>query len=70
MTGAAERDGVGLCRECRHARRVQAAARLYWLCGLSRTDPRFEKYPRLPVRECPGFAPGTAAGDPPGGGGA
>ncbi|MFN0146233.1 MAG: hypothetical protein ACKVT1_06970 [Dehalococcoidia bacterium] len=29
----------------------------FWMCGLAATDARFRKYPPLPVRECPGFAP-------------
>jgi hypothetical protein len=27
------------------------------LCELAKTDPRFPKYPRLPVLQCAGFAP-------------
>jgi hypothetical protein len=27
----------------------------FWLCERSRTDPRFSKYPPLPVRRCLGF---------------
>jgi hypothetical protein len=26
-------------------------------CALAATDPRFERYPRLPVRACEGHAP-------------
>jgi hypothetical protein len=51
-------DTVGLCRHCRHARRVPTAAAEYWLCGLSTSDPRFEKYPRLPVTRCAGHEEG------------
>jgi hypothetical protein len=29
----------------------------FWLCGLSASDARFPKYPRLPVVACAGFAP-------------
>ena len=29
----------------------------FWLCELSRTDPAFPRYPRLPVVRCTGFAP-------------
>jgi hypothetical protein len=28
---------------------------LFYLCKLSATDPRFVKYPRLPVVSCPGY---------------
>ena len=48
---------VGLCARCRHARTVKAPRATYWLCALFRDDPRFEKYPRLPVLACPGFEP-------------
>jgi hypothetical protein len=30
----------------------------FWLCELNATDPRFPKYPRLPVVACAGFTPG------------
>jgi hypothetical protein len=30
------------------------------MCGRSRHDPRFARYPRLPVLRCAGFEPGTA----------
>jgi hypothetical protein len=48
---------VGLCLTCRHARRVPTPHAIYWLCELAATDPRFEKYPRLPVLACPGYEP-------------
>jgi len=46
---------VGLCADCRHAR-VQGNARgsSFWRCLRAETDPRFSRYPRLPVRECAG----------------
>ena len=47
---------VGLCAECRHARRVETSrGSVFWRCGLAETDPRFVRYPRLPVLECPGY---------------
>jgi len=49
------RDEVGLCRTCRHARRVPTAPKLYWMCRLAATDPAFERYPRLPVVRCAGY---------------
>jgi predicted CoA-binding protein len=52
---AAASDGIGLCRDCRHARQVPATNSTYWLCRRSSTDPSFPKYPRLPVRTCRGF---------------
>ena len=50
---------MGLCLHCRHARRVPTPRALYWLCELAATDPRFEKYPRLPVLACDGYEPGA-----------
>jgi hypothetical protein len=47
---------VGLCSVCHHARKVKSArASVFYLCGLSQTDRRFAKYPRLPVAVCEGF---------------
>lgn len=48
---------VGLCRTCAHAREVPTAQAVYWLCRLAETDPRFERYPRLPVIACEGYEP-------------
>jgi hypothetical protein len=50
-------DGVGLCARCVHSRQVITPLSLFWLCELSRTDPRFEKYPRLPMIACEGYRP-------------
>jgi hypothetical protein len=46
----------GLCASCRHAR-VQRGARgnAFLRCGLAESDARFTRYPRVPVRACPGF---------------
>lgn len=53
-----EFDTIGLCRTCRHAK-VIATPRgsTFYLCRLSEADPRFAKYPRLPVVKCVGYAP-------------
>ena len=49
-------DRVGLCRTCRHADTVPTARGAeFWRCRKSDTDPRFPKYPRLPVLECEGY---------------
>jgi hypothetical protein len=32
----------------------------FWLCARSATDPRFVRYPRLPMLECPGYEPGES----------
>jgi hypothetical protein len=47
---------AGLCGDCEHARRVASdRGSVFVLCGLSATDSRFAKYPRLPVLSCPGY---------------
>lgn len=47
---------AGLCSECRHARAVETRrGSRFVLCELSRTDPRFPRYPALPVLRCAGF---------------
>jgi hypothetical protein len=28
---------------------------VFWLCRRSATDPRFPRYPRLPMRRCAGY---------------
>ena len=51
-----EEQGAGLCAACAHALviRNDRGSRFY-LCRMSATDPRFAKYPPLPVRRCEGF---------------
>ena len=56
---------VGLCFRCRHARLVPSRRTVYWMCRLSSVDPRFPRYPRLPVLECDGFAEGPRENDDP-----
>ncbi len=53
-----KRPDVGLCVQCKHAR-VQRNARgsEFWRCLKAETDARFERYPRLPVSQCPGYEP-------------
>ena len=48
----------GLCGSCGEAH-VQRSGRggLFWRCGLADRDERFRRYPPLPVRACPGYAP-------------
>jgi hypothetical protein len=47
---------AGLCARCVWAKPLttKGGATLY-LCGLSERDPRYPKYPPLPVRSCLGF---------------
>jgi hypothetical protein len=47
---------AGLCATCRHSRRIASArASIFYLCELSASDPRFPKYPSLPVVQCSGY---------------
>jgi hypothetical protein len=49
-------DPVGLCVSCVHARVVASShGSSFYLCRLSEADPRFRRYPVLPVRSCVGF---------------
>jgi len=51
-----EFDTVGLCRTCRHVKVIESTrGSTFYLCRLSETDPRFPKYPRLPVVRCTGY---------------
>ena len=47
---------AGLCADCLHARCIESErGSVFILCNLSVTDPRFPKYPRLPVLSCDGY---------------
>jgi hypothetical protein len=47
---------IGLCASCEHVKVITSAKGSHFvLCDLAKTDPRFAKYPRLPVFNCPGF---------------
>ena len=47
---------VGLCATCTHVQRVISDhGAVFYLCTLSAVDPRFPKYPRLPVLSCAGY---------------
>jgi GrpB-like predicted nucleotidyltransferase (UPF0157 family) len=46
---------AGLCSDCLQARRLESSrGSVFILCNLSLSDPRFPKYPRLPVLVCDG----------------
>ena len=45
----------GLCARCQHVRSVETPRSVFVRCGRSDDDPRFLRYPRLPVTACPGF---------------
>ncbi|MGA3044523.1 MAG: hypothetical protein ABSF54_27435 [Bryobacteraceae bacterium] len=47
---------VGLCATCAHVEIVRSdRGSVFYLCKLSASDPRFPKYPRLPVLSCIGY---------------
>ena len=46
---------AGLCATCEHLRVVASKRSVFVRCGLADTDPRFPKYPPLPVVVCAGY---------------
>lgn len=54
---------AGLCADCIHARPVKSdRGSTFLLCELSARDPKFPKYPRLPVLSCDGYKKKAATG--------
>lgn len=52
---APRKDGWGLCASCRHLVVVTTdRGSVFVQCGLAKVDPRFRKYPQLPVVLCDG----------------
>lgn len=48
----------GCCASCRHAKlNVTRRGTAYLRCLRAGWDDRLLRYPRLPVRDCPGFEP-------------
>ena len=48
----------GLCGGCLFQRLVRTTrGSVFSLCERSREDPRFPRYPKMPVGSCVGFAP-------------
>ena len=59
---AREESRAGLCATCAKARRIESVrGSEFLLCELWKSDPRFAKYPRLPVLECAGYQRKEAA---------
>jgi hypothetical protein len=59
-------DGIGLCATCQYRRTIPAARSTFYLCERSFTDPRFPRYPPLPVVGCNGYSVAEPApGDTP-----
>ena len=65
--GQAPAGSAGLCSRCTHVQIVVSArGARFFQCRLSFTDPRFARYPPIPVLRCAGFSP-AAEGEPDGG---
>ncbi len=64
--GSVDRDDVrrfGLCGGCTHAETLDSRTGSRFLfCGQARRDPRYAKYPPVPVFACAGFAARGAGG--------
>ena len=51
---------VGLCYDCRWMRATtNRRGSTFYRCLRAETDPRYTRYPPLPVRECAGHEPRT-----------
>ena len=49
---------AGLCGNCAHVRRVVSGrGSEFLMCGRAKSDPRYPRYPSLPVLVCPGHEP-------------
>ena len=48
---------AGLCATCVHLRLLASKRSVFVRCGLAATDPRFPRYPGLPVVACSGYEP-------------
>ena len=64
-----ESGAVGLCLSCRWVQTVaNRRGSTFYRCGRADTDPRFPRYPPLPVLQCAGYEKsgsrdGTASGE-------
>lgn len=55
---------AGLCDRCVWRQLVAGARSTFVMCRRGLSDPRFPKYPALPVVACAGFEPPDAVGTP------
>lgn len=47
---------AGLCDSCSHQKLIRnTRGSTFSMCGRSKTDERYPKYPRLPVERCAGW---------------
>jgi hypothetical protein len=50
------RPPAGLCDSCRHQKLIRTGrGSEFSMCERSKTEPAYDKYPRVPVRACPGY---------------
>lgn len=64
MTTSIPDPRVGLCATCRHVRRAgNRRGSVFYRCGRAEHDPRFPKYPPLPVLRCIGYELDDATDD-------
>ena len=48
---------AGLCASCTHAKTIESSKGATFIrCELSFSDPRFARYPALPVVRCEGYS--------------
>lgn len=50
----------GLCGSCAECRVVPTGRSTFYLCERSRSDPRYRRYPVIPVRHCAGYVEADA----------
>jgi hypothetical protein len=56
MKGPGNSPDPGLCGRCNHVRViVNRNGSRFYLCELAAEDPRFRRYPPIPVLRCSGF---------------
>ncbi|MCB0197843.1 MAG: hypothetical protein KDJ65_38215 [Anaerolineae bacterium] len=54
---------IGLCATCQHVKVIKSSrGSMFIMCNLAKTDPRFSKYPPLPVINCIGYEPQSPTG--------
>ena len=60
MSSSNAQPDAGLCASCAHVRIIESSrGSVFLLCDLSVTDPRFPRYPPLPVIACAGYVRDT-----------
>jgi hypothetical protein len=59
------RPPAGLCDSCGFQKLITTGrGSVFSMCERSKTDPRYPKYPPVPVGSCPGYAPGSTRAGP------